>query len=113
MYLVALCGTCDELAVGLFPSEAEAVKFITDNPPAPVEGCGCVNDGPLYDAFVVRGCGPSLVLGYVVTKFEDGKPVSVALTRWGRVNYDDVFVENDPFDPLAPLFSSPQEEWSK
>ena len=35
-YAVALCGLSDELLVGVYDSEAEARRFVTENPPAPV-----------------------------------------------------------------------------
>jgi hypothetical protein len=102
-YAIALCGTIDELLVAVVSSEEDARRFIADNPPRPVDGLNAAQSGPLAHAMDVRGCGPSLVLGYVVTEVVDGVPQRSATVRWGDTDENGVFHEEKPFDPTEPL----------
>ncbi len=95
-YAVALCGPCDELLVATFNTEPEVRKFISMNPVRGVEGPDAVTEGPLAEAFNVRGCGPSQPFGYVVTELYNGVPHRQVCVDW----------EGDPhpFDPTVPIF---------
>lgn len=81
-FLVTLVGTMDDLPVRLFERLDDAERFIETYRPIPVEGVDAATAGPLRAAADVAGYGPKYVLGYAITQFRNGRPVSRVTRRW-------------------------------
>lgn len=81
-YLITLSGSMDDLPVAICKSRVSVTNFIAENRPCPVDGRDAIREGPLAAACDAAGYGPSMVYGYTVWKFVDGRPIESTKHRW-------------------------------
>lgn len=97
LYLLTVTGGSDDMPVGMFTDPAAALALVQQAGYLPLEplpafdtgkGLAALAHNTARGASIVWGCGPSVLMGYKLSKFVNGRLVDVAIWAWEDCDLD-------------------------